>query len=71
VVDLDSTILVRTCTAKLRTHLTADGQVAVQLRVGSEVTIRRAPEETYLLRLGGSSFFRTLRQKLHWSGSHA
>lgn len=71
IVDLDSSVVVRVTTGKLKTHLTADGQVAVQLRVGDEVTIRRAPEETRLLRLGGSSFFRTLRQKLHWSGSHA
>ncbi len=71
IVDLESSVVVRVTTAKLQTHLTADGQVAVQLRVGDEVTIRRAPEEVRLLRLGGSSFFRTLRQKLHWSGSHA
>ncbi len=71
IIDLDSTVVVRVVTGKLKTHLTADGQVAVDLRVGDEVTIRRAPEEVRLLRLGGSSFFRTLRQKLHWSGSHA
>jgi NAD+ kinase len=71
IVDLGSAIRVRVCTAKLKTHLTADGQVAVQLRVGNEVVIRRAKEDVRLLRLGGSSFFRTLRQKLHWSGSHA
>jgi NAD+ kinase len=71
IVDLGATIRVRVCTEKLRTHLTADGQVAVQLRVGNEVVIRRAAEAVRLLRLGGSSFFRTLRQKLHWSGSHA
>lgn len=71
IVDLDSTVVVRVTTSKLQTHLTADGQVAVQLRVGDEVAIRRAPEDVRLLRLGGSSFFRTLRQKLHWSGSHA
>lgn len=71
IVDLDSTVVVRVTTGKLQTHLTADGQVAVQLQVGDEVAIRRAPEDVRLLRLGGSSFFRTLRQKLHWSGSHA
>lgn len=70
IIDLDSTVVVRVVTGKLQTHLTADGQVAVQLRVGDEVTIRKARDEVRLLRLGGSSFFRTLRQKLHWSGSH-
>lgn len=71
VVDLESTIVVRVCTGRLQTHLTADGQVAVGLRVRDEIAIRRAQEEVRLLRLGGNSFFQTLRQKLHWSGSHA
>lgn len=71
IVDLAATISVRVCTGKLQTHLTADGQVAVRLRVGEEVAIGRAREEVSLLRLGGNSFFQTLRQKLHWSGSHA
>lgn len=71
IVDIDSTIRVRVCTQKLETYLTADGQVAVKLRHGDEITIRRADAEVRLLRLGGSSFFQTLRQKLHWSGSHA
>jgi NAD+ kinase len=71
IVDLDSKVLVRICTGKLKTHLTADGQVATRLRLGDETVIRKAPEEVRLLRLAGSSFFQTLRQKLHWSGSHA
>lgn len=71
IVDLESTVVVRVCSEKLQTHLTADGQVAVRLRVGDEIAIRRAREEVRLLRLAGSSFFQTLRQKLHWSGSHA
>jgi NAD+ kinase len=70
VVDLNSVIVVHIRTARIQTHLTADGQVAVRLRVGDEVAIRRAREDVRLLRLGGSSFFRTLRQKLQWSGSH-
>ncbi len=71
IVDIESTIRVRVCTARLQTHLTADGQVAVRLRHGDEIAIRRTTAEVRLLRLGGSSFFKTLRQKLHWSGSHA
>lgn len=71
VVDMESSIVVRSCTDKLQTHLTADGQVAVRLRVGEAIEIRRAPHSVRLLRLGGNSFFQTLRQKLHWSGSHA
>ncbi|MBL9135961.1 MAG: NAD(+)/NADH kinase [Verrucomicrobiales bacterium] len=71
IVDLNSKVLVRICTGKLKTHLTADGQVATRLRLGDETVIRKAPEEIRLLRLTGSSFFQTLQQKLHWSGSHA
>lgn len=71
VLDLDATLVVRVCTERLQTHLTADGQVAVELRVGDQITIQRSKQEVRLLRLGGNSFFQTLRQKLHWSGSHA
>lgn len=71
IVDLGASIVVRVCSGKLRTHLTADGQVAVRLRCGDTITIRRAPASVHLLRPGGTSFFQTLRQKLHWSGSHA
>lgn len=71
IVDLAATVSVRVGSGELQTHLTADGQVAVRLRVGEEVAIGRAAEEVRLLRLGGNSFFQTLRQKLHWSGSHA
>lgn len=71
IINLDATVLVRVRTGKLATHLTADGQVAIQLRPGDETIIRRSPAEIRLLRLTGRSFFETLRQKLHWSGSHA
>ncbi len=71
IVDLESTIRVRVCTGKLPTHLTADGQVAMELGCGDEVLICRAKETVRLLRLRGRTFFDTLRRKLHWSGSHA
>jgi NAD+ kinase len=71
IVPLDSTILVRACTGNLPTHLTSDGQVARIVNLGDQIFIRRAAAQVCLLRLGGRSFFRTLRQKLHWSGSHA
>jgi NAD+ kinase len=70
IVDIDAIVTVRVRSEKLATYLTADGQVAVKLRVGDEVRISRAAEEVRLLQLGGSSFFRTLQQKLHWRGSH-
>ena len=47
-----------------------DGQVQVDLLAGDVITIRRSRRAVQLLHPGGSSFFDTLRQKLHWSGSN-
>jgi NAD kinase len=40
------------------------------LCTGDFVQVRKSRNAVRLLRLRGSSFFQTLRQKLHWSGSH-
>ena len=48
----------------------ADGQVQTQFSAGDSAEIRRSDRAVRLLRLVGSSFFETLRQKLHWSGSN-
>ncbi|HMO65782.1 MAG TPA: ATP-NAD kinase, partial [Verrucomicrobiota bacterium] len=63
-------IAVRVLSERLPVQLTADGQVPLELAAGDEVTVRRAGRTVRLLHPGGSSFFRTLRQKLHWSGSN-
>ena len=55
---------------KVETILSADGQVQTQLSAGDAVEIRRSQRTVRLVRLAGSSFFETLRQKLHWSGSN-
>jgi NAD kinase len=50
--------------------MTADGQVQTGLAAEDVVTIRRSRRSVRLLHLAGSSFFKTLRQKLNWSGSN-
>jgi NAD+ kinase len=46
--------------------LTADGQVAVELYRGDEVRCRRSSQSVRLVRLGDTSFFEALRNKLSW-----
>jgi NAD+ kinase len=70
IVNLSAHITVKVLSQKLETFLTADGQVQTPLAADDEVRIRRSRRALRLMRLGGSSFFQTLRQKLHWSGSN-
>ena len=70
IVSLDSTIRVKPTSDRVETILTADGQHSVPLGAGQVVAIRRSRHVVRLLHLTGSSFFETLRLKLHWSGSN-
>lgn len=70
IVSLHSTVRVRPMNDRVETILTADGQQSVPLGAGHVVTIRRSSRSVRLLHLAGSSFFETLRLKLHWSGSN-
>lgn len=70
IVGLDSVIEVTVAPQKLEVFLTADGQVQLPISPGDSVQIRRGGKSIRLARLPGSSFFETLRQKLHWSGSN-
>jgi NAD+ kinase len=49
--------------------LSVDGQVGQPLLEGDRVTVRRSERDVRLIHLPGYSYFRVLRQKLHWSGS--
>jgi NAD+ kinase len=69
VVSLDSTITVKLITENVETIVAADGHLESSLGVGDCVTIRRSDSCVNLLHPGGSSFFETIRRKLHWSGS--
>jgi len=69
IVNLNSVVQVKVLSQRVETVLSADGQVQTQLAAGDTVTIRRSRRTVRLVRLAGNSFFETLRQKLHWSGS--
>ena len=70
VVSLRSTVQVRLVSPRLVAILAADGQQQTELSEGDTVTIRRSSRNVRLLRLEGSSFFATLRQKFGWSGTN-
>jgi NAD+ kinase len=69
IVDSESVIEVKVLSRKLEIFLTADGQVQLPVFAGSTVAVRKSSRTVRLVRLPGSSFFKTLRQKLNWSGS--
>ena len=69
IVSSESVIEVKVRSQKLEIFLTADGQVQLPLFSGDRICVRRSAKSVRLVRLPKSSFFQTLRQKLHWSGS--
>lgn len=69
IVSSHSTVRVKVLSQRIETVLSADGQVHLQLAGGDLVNVRRSRNSVRLVRLAGTSFFATLRQKLHWSGS--
>lgn len=69
IVRLDARIEVRLLSQGVETALSADGVVRARLATGEAVLIQRSRHSTHLVRLPGSSFFDTLRQKMSWSGS--
>lgn len=70
IVPMDSVVQVTVLSERVDTILTADGQVQIALNAGDFVQIRKSKFAVRLVRLRGNSFFKTLRQKLNWSGSH-
>ena len=69
IVRLDSIVQVKVLSKKLEIYLTADGQVQLPLVTGNVIRVGKSANSVRLVRLPGSSFFKTLRQKLNWSGS--
>jgi NAD+ kinase len=70
IVRLDSRIAVKVVSERLETILSADGIHEAQLNTGDVITICRSQNSVRLVHLAGTSFFQTLRRKLHWRGSH-
>jgi NAD+ kinase len=69
IVSSNSAVRVKLLSRQLETIIAADGQVQATLGADDVITIRASRRTAKLLHLGGSSFFATVRQKLHWSGS--
>lgn len=67
VVDGSSAIRVRIVDGGREAHLTVDGQVDWPLEAGTEVEVRRAEAPALLVELGRRNWFRTVREKLHWT----
>lgn len=70
IVSLDAKIEVKVVSPRPETILSADGQGVSEMTAGNIITIRRSRDCARLLRLDESSFFETLRRKLHWSGAN-
>ena len=70
IVGSDSTIEVEVLSQKLEIFLTSDGQVQAPMFRGDKVEIQASNRTVRLVRFPESSFFKTLRQKLNWSGSN-
>ena len=69
ILNLRSAIQIRVVSSRLSVELAADGQVQTQLVSGHTVLIQKSPHRLRLARPHNTSFFKTLRHKLRWSGS--
>jgi NAD+ kinase len=71
IINQQSTIEVRMLDTKREANLSADGWDCLELETKTPVIIRRNPQSVKLARLTDGSFFKTLRHKLQWMGSHS
>jgi NAD+ kinase len=69
IISLSSVVRVKLLSQEMETIIAADGQIQAKLAAGDTVTIRRSRRMARLLLPGKTSFFDTVRQKLHWRGS--
>ena len=70
VLPFTSEISIKIVNPKPATVLSADGELVAELSAGDEITVRRSGRTVRLMHLEGSSFFETLRVKLHWRGAN-
>ena len=70
ILPLTSTICVNVINSKPATVLSADGQLVTELSAGDQITVCRSRQTVQLMHLEGSSFFESLRVKLHWRGAN-
>jgi NAD+ kinase len=62
----DKVYTITLCRDSPGTMLVIDGQVSLPLGVEHRVTVRKAPVTFGLVKVPGRSYYRTLRDKLHW-----
>jgi len=67
VVNDKSMISVSVLSEKLQTILAADGQKHFALNTGDSISFMRSERTISLIHFKGTSFFNTLREKLHWA----
>ena len=70
ILPLKSTVCIHVIHSKPTTILSADGQMVAELAAGDRITICRSRQSVRLMHLEGSSFFESLRVKLHWRGAN-
>jgi NAD+ kinase len=70
ILPLSAAICVKVVNPAPATLLSADGDVVTELAAGDEVTVRRSRRTVRLMHLQDTSFFESLRVKLHWRGAN-
>jgi NAD+ kinase len=66
--DADRLLEVHVPNCHEATALVVDGQLACALQAGDRVRVERARPSFYLVEVPGHNYYRTLREKLGWSG---
>lgn len=70
ILPLTSQIKIKVITPRPATILSADGNVVAELGADDQVDIRRSRRTVRLMHLEDTSFFESLRAKLHWRGAN-
>jgi NAD+ kinase len=69
IISSNSVVRVKLLSKEMETIVAADGEIQATLAAGDTVILRRSRRQARLLYPGDTSFFETVRQKLHWRGS--
>jgi len=70
ILPLTARICIKVMNPKPSTVLSADGQAVAELNAGDQINISRSRRMVRLVHLEDSSFFESLRAKLHWRGAN-
>jgi NAD+ kinase len=70
ILNLDAHIRVKAASERQEVMVAGDGEKCLDLAAGQAVEIARSRHAVRLVRFREATFFKTLRHKLGWSGSH-